>query len=165
MLGAFLAAAPWLHPTLCRAADDSSESVAGLIATIEDTAQKPEVRAEAINRLASTKDKKAIPVIIEALEDKSEEVRWMAVARLKEFGPDAIAALPRLLEMAPSTFPFNDGSMAATLASMGPDAIPSLLRLATHEKPQGRLVAAWALGEVGSRLAVPKERQEAVARP
>jgi len=139
-----------------------SMEAANLIAIIKDTAREQRARMAAMTRLAWLGDDQAIPVIIAALDDKNEQVRFWSIVCLKAFGPDAIAALPKLIEMAPGTWYPHDGYIAGTMASLGPEAVPSLVRLAASDRPRGRLVAACALSLIGTRLAIPKDQQEGV---
>lgn len=139
-----------------------SMEAANLIAIIKDTAREQRARMAAMTRLAWLGDDQAIPVIIATLDDKNEQVRGWSIVCLKAFGPDAIAALPKLIEMAPGSWNPHDGYIADTLASLGPETVFSLVRLAASNKPNGRLVAARALSLIGTRLAVPKEQRDAV---
>lgn len=137
-----------------------SMEAANLIAIIKDTAREQRARMAAMTRLAWLGDDQAIPVIIATLDDKNEQVRGRAIVCLKAFGPDAIAALPKLIEMAMGTG-YPGGNIAETLASLGTEAVPSLIRLAASDKSKGQLVAVCALSQIGSRLAIPKDQQDA----
>ncbi len=95
--------------------------------------------------------KVAIPFVVEEIlegRDSSVSHSWFnALARL---GPDAKAAVPRLVKLLDSRV--GGCAAARVLGSIGPEAkaaIPELERLLAHENEYFRVAAAGALVEIG----------------
>ncbi|MBC8873017.1 MAG: HEAT repeat domain-containing protein [Planctomycetes bacterium] len=91
------------------------------------------------------------------LNDPDVTVRVQAAQALRDFGPAAKAAVPALVEAAKDE---KVGWARSALESIGPSgkwALPQLIEGLTDEDPQGRAVAAFAIGCIGpkAREAVP----------
>jgi HEAT repeat protein len=119
------------------------------------------VRQDVIAALARLdgKGKKAIPAIIQALQDKEPSVRSIAAQWLGEYGPRAESAVPDLYQGLDDTgtwnLPVSDfsliryvrGDMAEALGKIGPEAVPALpkLRQMLESDEEGEMRAAAAL--------------------
>ena len=108
-------------------------------------------------RINAADAQEMLPWIIDALGDAA--VRVQAVSALRRFGPTAIEAAPKLLDLLETEEPVDDdifsGSfqldkkIASTLGVMGRDVLPLLLQRASHEKPLVRIAIANAIGTIG----------------
>jgi HEAT repeat protein len=123
------------------------EIVKAMIALLHDP--EADVRAAAANQLRGPRfaAEKIFPALIGALSDDDGHVRLTAVFALGRFGPDAKAAIPRLLPL------LNDEELARaatyTLVKIGGDAVPALAEALTNGEERARLSAAIALESLG----------------
>ncbi|MBZ5626408.1 MAG: HEAT repeat domain-containing protein [Acidobacteriia bacterium] len=95
-----------------------------------------------------------IPSLIEALKNNDGGVRDGAVRALADFGPDAKAAVPPLIELMKDNDDFFAGD---ALGSIGAEAVPALVEALAAGETRIRCQAACALGRVraGAEEAVP----------
>lgn len=156
-------------------------SVTELVDALESSHHETQFWAIVELRKLGRGAKPAIPVLVEALQDRA--LRTQAAETLGNLGSEAEAAIPALIEAikreqgktsgtgsgGPSTFSWRAG---VTLAHIGPASIPELITLLTHQDRYVRMTAANALREIGPRAkdAVPalneasKDDDEAVHR-
>ena len=116
-------------------------------------------RAYALNAIARSRagdPQEIMPQLITLLADPS--VHGNAAWALTRFGPGALAAAPKLLELL-ETAPSDDISsssfalhrqIASTLTAMGRDVLPLLLTKASSEKPWVRIAIANVIENFGS---------------
>jgi len=161
--------------------NDTPQAVQGLIRSLSD--RSPLVRQKAASSLGETADPMAVPALIVTLSDPAPEVGEAAFNSLLQIGGRAVPELVDSLERADrdtrrdiATLLGQIGSPRAvpTLArtlfdkeptvvqaalrafqTMGESAIPALVTLLQHKDERIRIAAAWALGEIGNREAVP----------
>lgn len=117
----------------------------------------PSVRDRAVHALANGPDATADEVsrIAELLNHENRDVRHDAFAALRNMGPAAKLATPRLLAiLSERSSPAEDRYRAGlTLATIGPaavEAVPGLLNVLQDEDSWVRLGATEALGGIGS---------------
>ncbi len=119
-----------------------------------DAAYSYRARASAALALGKLGDKRAVPALLDALEDGAWMVRKTSVDALSEIG--AVRAGARVAEM------LDDPSIEVRLAAdkalvklSGPHIFPALIRILRDEKSEGRTLAARWLGLIGDARAVP----------
>jgi HEAT repeat protein len=104
--------------------------------------------------------KPAVPDLIDALQDKDEEVRIWAACALGEFGPNAVSAVEPLIEsVRDEAHPVVIPSAIQALGRMGPvasQAVPVLAPMVMDPKHRNHLMAVHAFWRIG-----PKGRAEA----
>jgi HEAT repeat protein len=88
----------------------------------------------------------AVPVLVEALQDNSGEVRAAAVRSLGRLGDPAIAE-PLVESLLAHRVPRGMAGLA--LLELGAAVVPDLRRIAQHENPGVRSTAVTVLGLVG----------------
>jgi HEAT repeat protein len=113
--------------------------------------------AKAVARI-DAKNKTAVPLLIEALEDKAGKVRKMAAESLGDLGPDAHAAVAALLRAAKDSDPTVSWAAIDALGQIGPAAdaaVPTLIDALRDAGTRG--AAVDALGQIGRKAhaAVP----------
>jgi len=120
---------------------EALERLKELLAAHRD-AQVREAVANALGKLAL---KDATGVLIEALDDEAENVRWFAVESLHKLG--AVQAVPRLCELVLRDDSARVRDIAATaLGGLGqPSAVPALKKALADENERVRSKAAAAL--------------------
>jgi len=95
-----------------------------------------------------------VELIIKALEDKHDDVRWKAAKKLGEMG-DKGAAEPLIKALEDEDVFFVKGRIALALGRIGDKrAVESLIRTLKHEDEDVRGKAALALGRIGDKRAV-----------
>ncbi|MHC4504183.1 MAG: sister chromatid cohesion protein PDS5, partial [Planctomycetota bacterium] len=110
------------------------------------------VRKQAAQDLEETGAKAAVPSLLRALKDGSEDVRAAAASALSEIVPDTPDAVGPLAEALEDSRVAE--TAADTLAKMGRaarSAIPALARALGNEDDYVRKCAAYALGEIAAR--------------
>jgi len=103
-------------------------------------------RASAAYSLGDMSCAEAVPLLLEALEDRSGEVRAAAVGSLGRLR-DPSATEPLVECLVTRQVPRGLGGTA--LLELGPVAIPELSRIARHDDPHVRTIAITVLGLVG----------------
>ncbi|NLM03388.1 MAG: HEAT repeat domain-containing protein, partial [Methanothermobacter wolfeii] len=94
-----------------------------------------------------------VELIIKALEDKHDDVRWKAAKKLGEMG-DKGAAEPLIKALEDEDVFFVKGRIALALGRIGDKrAVESLIRTLKHEDEDVRGKAALALGRIGDKRA------------
>ena len=101
---------------------------------------------------------KALPAIVQALDDSGRAIRERAFDVLQILGPLASPAVPKLLELWQNKQ--DKGEVIFTLGCMGPaaaNAVPQLIEALWDKSKTLQARAATALGDIGSkaREAVP----------
>ncbi|HEX5617044.1 MAG TPA: HEAT repeat domain-containing protein [Solirubrobacteraceae bacterium] len=109
-------------------------------------ARAPWRRASAAYSLGDMACSEAVPVLIDALDDRSDEVRAAAVRSLGRLRDPSVAE-PLVESLVARRVP--RGMTGAALLEIGAPAVPELRRIARHENPRVRAVAVTVLGLVG----------------
>ncbi len=109
----------------------------------------PDTRLEAALSLGETRDRRAVPSLIGALQDADAPVRQAAARELAGIGhPAAIEPLLKLLETSP------DQAVAEAAGAFGPAAAKPLVRLLSSLDRDVRRWSTRALGLCGDPIAV-----------
>jgi HEAT repeat protein len=98
----------------------------------------------------------AVPALVEALRDRSAQVRRMVTAALNEIGPAARTAVPALVTALRDRCDTVRCRAAMELAGLGPGARAAVPALSAALKDVDAVVCRWAafaLGEVGPKAA------------
>jgi HEAT repeat protein len=109
----------------------------------------PSVRNMVLQAVAET-GPDAVPFLLDALA--RPESRYWACLGLGQIGPDAVKAVPKLLEIAEDKEPEHRMEALMALGSIKPSDATSISAIAKHlEDPFGgaRFAAAYALGNIG----------------
>jgi HEAT repeat protein len=110
-------------------------------------------RAEAADMLGRLRVSAAVPSLVAALDDPSEDVRTVAARGLAAIrDPAAVPALARALAD-PSRWTLS--LVAENLIAMGPAAVPPLLELVAGPEHNVRVAAVQILGEIRDPDATP----------
>lgn len=110
-------------------------------------------RAEAADMLGRLRLRVAVPSLVAALDDPSEDVRTVAARGLAAIrDPTAVPALARALAD-PSRWTLS--LIAENLMAMGPTAVPPLLDLLSSDEHNVRVAAVQILGEIRDPAATP----------
>ncbi|HMF17130.1 MAG TPA: HEAT repeat domain-containing protein, partial [Gemmataceae bacterium] len=112
----------------------------------------PNVRQGVIQIMARIGEP-GIPLLIHALDDSQENVRWMAAMHLRNFGDKASKAIPKLTDLAVKD---NNSNVRVhsmyTLVHMGDDGVTSLVRAVSGKKDANlKLTTIQAIGAFGNR--------------
>jgi hypothetical protein len=103
-------------------------------------------RAQAADMLGRLRLQAAVPALVSALDDPSEDVRTVAARSLAAIrDPAAVPALARALAD-PSRWTLS--LVAENLMAMGPSAVPPLLELLAGDEHNVRVAAIQILGEI-----------------
>lgn len=116
-------------------------------------APDPELRAQSAKRVGELKDKTAVPILLNLLEDSLPLVRFEAGVALGKIGdPRAI----ELLFNAVKREPYEDIAIAFTrvLGNFGAKAVDPLINLTSSSRSLVRKTACQSLGRIGSNKAV-----------
>ena len=110
-------------------------------------------RAQAAEMLGQLRLRAAVPSLVSALDDPSEDVRTVAARSLAAIrDPAAVPALARALAD-PSRWTLS--LIAENLMAMGPSAVPPLLELLASDEHNVRVAAVQILGEIRDPAATP----------
>ena len=109
-------------------------------------------RARAADLLGRLAVRGAVPALIAALKDDSEDVRTVAARSLAMIGDPA--AVPALAGALADPSRWTVSIIAENLMRMGPRAVPPLLYLLGAPDPNVRVAAVQILGEIRDPLAV-----------
>ena len=116
------------------------------------------VRRAAANALASFGSEKAVGVLVAALKDPDETVRWHAAAALERRGASSVPALVQALG--------DDDTVALAASSLGriggSNALEPLLGRLGQARGAARAAVVWSIGELLRRH--PASPQAAAAR-
>ena len=95
---------------------------------------------------------RAVPVLVQTLEDSDPEVRYWAVAALELIGPAASAAAPMLAELVGSEAEREDTRVYAAhaLGRVGARAVPSVLVMLRSDRAETRRHAASTFQRLGA---------------
>lgn len=107
------------------------------------------------------KDPAAVPVLVELLEDKDDQVCFYAANALGLLGHEAKPAVPTLIKMLSHPDVFHRRNAVHTLAAIGseaPSAVPALIE-ALNDRDEEALVIDWAVLALGF---IGPEAKEAV---
>ncbi len=112
-----------------------------------------ETRRSAVEALGVSGKTEAIPLILQALEDEENLVRWKALRALSNFdGPPVIEGLIRALH---DPDHLTADAAATELSRIGEPAVSALIAALSDENVNVRGNAAEALGRIGSEDAIP----------
>jgi HEAT repeat protein len=75
-----------------------------------------------------------IPALMEALGDRTSQVRQIAARSLGKFGPEAAVAMPTVLEMLKEHNSYISSAASEALAAIGSATIPALAGLLHHQQ-------------------------------
>lgn len=138
-----------LQAALVGASDtDTTTTLASnaLISTMIDDRNDDDVRAAAASALGFSGDKRAVGPLISALSDPNGDVSLAARDSLAAIGPEATAALVKVIEKGGTSSYYA----SQALARQGAPALPALQRAAADgANPVGQRWAAVALGDLG----------------
>jgi len=111
----------------------------------------PELRREAIRAIAALGPaaSSALPVLVRAARDESEDVRFWAVTAIGGLGPEARSAAPALLTVMADDVRRVQEAARRALEALGPASTPVLLPALRSRDPWIRANAAEAIGVVG----------------
>jgi len=111
----------------------------------------PELRREAIRAIAALGPaaSSALPVLVRAARDDSEDVRFWAVTAIGGLGPAARTAAPALLTVMADDVRRVQEAARRALEALGPASTPVLLPALRSGDPWLRANAAEAIGVVG----------------
>jgi len=122
---------------------------------------KPEARAQAAQKLGSERQKRAVPALIDCLEDEDRQVRLAVIEALAAIGhPASAGPLSSVLEhLSKKSGPREDRTaeyeaLAKALAGVGEPAITPLTALLTSGDKEARRWATFALGLIKSSRAM-----------
>lgn len=116
-------------------------------------APDPELRAQAAKRVGELKDKTAIPILLNLLEDSIPLVRFEAGVALGKIGdPGAIEPLFNAVKREP----YEEIAIAFTkvFGNFGLKAVDPLINLTSSPRSLVRKTACQSLGRIGSNKAV-----------
>lgn len=132
-----------------------------LLAAVE-SGKSPDLRGRAADRLGELRPPGAVPPLTRGLGDNSETVRRSAAVALGKLGPDALPAVPALLEAAARD---EDHKVREALDRVcaSTDAGPALAKAVGHKDAEVRLLALELLGQTGDAGAATKELEKALS--
>ena len=102
------------------------------------------VAAEALVKIGTP----AVPALIQALRDRSENVRFAAAEALGKLGDPQ--AVPALIQALGDSDWYVRRAAAEALVKIGTPAVPALIRALGDSDSDVRAVAAWALVKIGT---------------
>ena len=132
---------------------DPKSCVQCLIGALSDSDEQVKVSAEHSLRKIG---KAAVPALVEGLTDES--LHSLITSIIAEIGPDAAAAVPALTGMLGSKDADVRREAILTLAAIGPAAnsvAPELIKMLGDKQSPNRPAAAFALGKMMAKSAVP----------
>lgn len=112
----------------------------------------PDMRREAVRAIAALGPgaRVALPVLLRATRDDTEEVRFWSVEAIRRIGPGARQAVPALLAVLTDDVRRVQLLARTALEAVGPAAVPALLPALRNPDPWVRANAAEALGAIGA---------------
>ena len=144
----------------------AADAVPALLKLAESDGE-PLVRIAAAKAVASIdpKNETALPLLIEALKDKTGKVRKRAAESLGDLGPAAKSAVAALIKSAKDSDPAVSWAVVDALGQIGPDAesaVPTLIDALKEANTRG--AAADALGQIGPKARTAISALEAVVK-
>ncbi len=136
-------------------AAEASESLASLLRHDDDDVRRATAR---VFTQMGTSALDAKEPLIESLSDSDEVVRGEATLAIGNLGSDASDAVPALIGLLSDEEEFShegkpmEVRLAAqtALEQIGPEAVPGLLEALRADRPEQRVIALTALGEIES---------------
>lgn len=102
--------------------------------------------------LGKAKDKRAVPLLINALKSEDKEIRWRAAKILGKFkDPRSVEPLTDVLK---DEYDLVGSYAAISLTEIGEPALKPLINASSDACWKVRSHAVWALGEIGGRRVV-----------
>lgn len=132
--------------------------LAGKLKTWDKLAERLRANKPARERLPElVKEWKAVgkdpvPLLVGLFTQERYKVRERVAAEIGKIGPDAKAAIPRLMEQLVADVNTGPTPYVAALAAIGPDSLPALNDLIGHKDPRMRVAAAEAFGLLGPEV-------------
>ena len=115
--------------------------------------ERSEARWWAVRALAALQVEEAAALLVAALEDMDDEVRWCAALALRE-RPE-IKAVPELVRLLKSGEPLAGRLAGDALVVRGEEAVPALLEVMQKSPQAARLEAVRALALIVDTRAIP----------
>ena len=116
------------------------------------------MRTHAVEALGKIGDPEAIPILIAALENQDDSIRWEAIGALESFGHKAKAAVPALMR-AVKNDKANGWIAASALGAIDADgtSTPVLIETLGGKDAQMRRFAALGLRGIGRKAAAAEK--------
>jgi HEAT repeat protein len=140
----------WSGPAQAQKADPE-KIIARLIADYKKTTDNA-TRAQLVSELTEfgAQAKDAVPVLIDALQTKDEDLRLHAAIALGKIGKEAVAPLAEILSGKDADARFYAIWALGWIGPAGKETAPALLKALGDEQEGVRRKAAYALGRVGA---------------
>ncbi len=112
----------------------------------------PDLRREAVRAIAALGPgaRAALPVLLRATRDDTEEVRFWSVEAIRRIGPPAREAVPALLVVLTDDVRRVQLAARGALEAIGPSAVPALIPALHSPDAWVRANAAEATGAIGA---------------
>lgn len=141
----------------------AADAVPALVKLMEQDADPlSRIAAAKASARIDPKNETAVPLLVEALKDKTGKVRKRAAESLGDLGPGARPAVAALAKAAKDSDPTVSWAVIDALGQIGPDAEPAVPALVEALKDaSARGAAVDSLGQIGrkARTAVPALEQ------
>jgi len=124
------------------------DAVPALIQALRNEEEDSDLRQAASDALGAI-GSEAVPVLVQALADEDERVRWAAARALEDMGPQAVEAIPALIQALRDGDEDVSWAAASALGDIGPEAIPVLIEALGERDTNVRRGAILALGWIG----------------
>ena len=168
-------------PALSEALKDDDASVRryvtiALLRIDRDALAKDPIDAEVTGRPARAAilalGTRAVPMLVEALQDKEAGASALAARDLEQLGPEARAAIPPLIQMLKDDRAVNYLAAAEALRGIGPDALPALHETLKEKNIRVRRLTVHVLGRmrldtksaIAALLPALQDENEVIAR-
>lgn len=112
---------------------------------------RPEERAALMERL-KVRGKDSLPLLLDLLGHEDIVVRTWAAGQVGKIGPDAKAAIPKLVEHLKADVEADRTGYVSALGAIGPDALPAVAELIRDKDPSVRKAAAEVFGLLGPEV-------------
>jgi len=122
------------------------------------------VRCRAAWAIGKIGDPRAVPYLIEAIDDPVRDVRLNVVWALGEIGNDPRAVDPLFKALKDEDSSVREEAKNA-LVKIGEQAVSKLVEALSSEDSEIRNISAWALGEIGGRRGISFEAKKKMAEP
>jgi HEAT repeat protein len=135
-------------------ASGDKPNLAGLLKALDHADAK--VRARAAARLSKygPRAKAAVPALIDALDDE-ENVRKEAIGALIAIGEDGLGPMFRAFDQQSLEIQLEIVDVLYFMGQRAKPAVPGLVKLLAHKRPEVRLRAIGALGQIRDEACIP----------
>ena len=134
----------------CITTIERNDQISSLIIELKN--KRPEKKLQAISRLREFDQdaEKALPILMELLDDEDVKVQVEATGIMEVIGPRAKRAVPRLIiilqnQQLPDDLRFRSSRALGFIGSEAEEAVPALIQLLEAKQPLLRCGAASAL--------------------